>query len=86
MRLGLLLLAPALIGSAGLAQHHAPAKSASASDSDPLLNAMKAELTREQQLLVLPGMQKPYFIQYRLEDIHSYEAVASYGALEDETG
>jgi predicted Zn-dependent protease len=42
---------------------------------------MKAELAREQQLLELPGMQRPYFIQYRLEDLHSYEAVANYGAL-----
>lgn len=46
---------------------------------------MKAELTREQQLLVLPGMQRPYFIQYRLEDFHSYEAVANYGALTRES-
>ncbi|HEX4383996.1 MAG TPA: metallopeptidase TldD-related protein, partial [Myxococcales bacterium] len=46
---------------------------------------MKAELAREQQLLVLPGMQRPYFMQYRLEDIHTYEAVANYGALTRET-
>jgi len=49
--------------------------------SDPILKAMQAELTREKNLLVLPGLDKPYFIEYRLDDIHSYEAVASYGAL-----
>src|SRR6185437_11232727 len=37
------------------------------------------------QLLVLPGMQRPYFIQYRLEDAHTYEAVANYGALTRES-
>lgn len=49
--------------------------------SDPMLLAMQEELKREQEKLVLPGMQRPYFIQYRLEDITTYEAVANYGAL-----
>jgi TldD protein len=48
---------------------------------DPLLRAMQAELDREKTLLVLPGMQRPYFIEYRLDDLDSYEAVANYGAL-----
>ncbi len=52
--------------------------------SDPLLVAMQAELTREKEQLVLPGMQRPYFIEYRLEDIHTYEAVANFGALTSE--
>lgn len=52
---------------------------------DAILNAMQAELEREQQLLVLPGMQRPYFIQYRLEDFHTYDAVANYGALTSES-
>jgi TldD protein len=48
---------------------------------DPLLRAMQAELDREKALLVLPGMQRPYFIEYRLDDVNTYEAVANYGAL-----
>ena len=48
---------------------------------DPTLKAMRAELDREKALLVLPGMQRPYFIQYRLDDIDTYEAAANYGAL-----
>jgi TldD protein len=48
--------------------------------NDPLLHAMQQELDREKGLL-LPGMQKPYFIEYRLDDINTYEAVANYGAL-----
>jgi predicted Zn-dependent protease len=46
-----------------------------------MLKAMQAELEREKQQLVLPGMQRPYFIEYRLDDFSSFEAVANYGAL-----
>jgi len=49
--------------------------------SDPMLKAMQAELAREKANLVLPGMQRPYFIEYQLDDLNSYEAVANYGAL-----
>jgi TldD protein len=49
--------------------------------ADPLLRAMQTELDREKALLVLPGMLRPYFIEYRLDDLDSYEAVANYGAL-----
>ena len=52
--------------------------------NDPMLSAMQAELQREKELLVLPGMQRPYFMEYRLEDIHSYNAVANYGAMTSE--
>jgi TldD protein len=53
--------------------------------SDPMLAAMQQELTRERAQLVLPGMQRPYFMEYRLEDIRSYDLVANYGALTNET-
>jgi TldD protein len=56
-------------------------KSACAQATDPMLEAMKAELAREQSLLFLPGMQKPYFIEYRMDELSSYDAVANYGAL-----
>ena len=85
MRSMSMLLATVLVASPLIAQHHTAPAAKPAADSDPMLNAMKEELTREQQLLVLPGMQRPYFIQYRLEDVHSYEAVANYGALTRET-
>ena len=52
--------------------------------SDPLLQAMRQELDRERDLLTLPGLQKPYFIEYRLDDFNTWEAVASYGALDRE--
>ena len=53
--------------------------------ADPLLRAMQQELAREREQLLLPGMQRPYFIEYRLEDIHTEELVANYGALTGET-
>ena len=42
---------------------------------------MQTELDREKAQLLLPGMTRPYFIEYRLEDFKTYEAVAGYGAL-----
>jgi predicted Zn-dependent protease len=48
---------------------------------DAMLKAMQTELEREKAQLILPGMQRPYFIEYRLDDFSSYEAVANYGAL-----
>jgi predicted Zn-dependent protease len=48
---------------------------------DPMLKAMQLELDREKAQLVLPGMQRPYFIEYHFDDIDTYEAVANYGAL-----
>jgi predicted Zn-dependent protease len=44
---------------------------------------MQQELDRE-KTLTLPGMQRPYFVEYRLDDINTYEAVANYGALTQE--
>ncbi len=52
-----------------------------AQEKDPMLEAMKSELAREQKLLVLPGLQRPYFIEYRMDELMSYDAVANYGAL-----
>jgi TldD protein len=59
----------------------APTRALAAEKPDPMLGAMQAELDREKAQLLLPGMQRPYFIEYHLDDIDSYEAVANYGAL-----
>ena len=84
MRMRALLMIPALcsfvapaLGSVALAE--APPA------ADPILTAMQQELAREKSDLVIPGMLRPYFIQYRLEDIHTYDAIASYGALTRES-
>jgi predicted Zn-dependent protease len=52
--------------------------------NDPILLAMQQELDRERDQLILPGMQKPYFIEYRLDDFETYEATANFGALTGE--
>ena len=59
----------------------APVGPSKAAISDPLLLAMQQELDRERDQLVLPGMQKPYFIEYRVDDYQTFEAVANFGAL-----
>ena len=95
------MLSPVVLLSASLfasAQNAVPATQAPAANTsndrvspsttpaaDPLLRAMQEELDREKQQLLLPGMRRPYFIEYRLEDIHNYELVANYGALTIET-
>ena len=76
MQFRVLVLLPVL-SSFALAQAPPPA--------DPILSAMQQELAREKSDLVIPGMLRPYFLEYRLEDIHTYDAIASYGALTRET-
>lgn len=48
---------------------------------DPVLKAMLEELDRSKQQLQLQNFQKPYFIEYRIDDVSEYEATASYGSL-----
>jgi len=83
MTFGRWMLAGAVLmsASAALAQSAFTPKALKAAASDPMLNAMQQELDREQELLLLPGMQKPYFIEYRLDDFQTYEALANFGAL-----
>jgi TldD protein len=75
-------LCSAVFFSTVIVTNRADAES-SAQVNDPLLRAMQQELDREKTLM-LPGMQRPYFVEYRLDDINTYEAVANYGALTQE--
>lgn len=74
----LLTLAPAVLGAQQM--------SSSAADvqKDPVLKAMLEELDRSKQQLQLQGFAKPYFIEYRIDDVTQYEANAGYGALTGE--
>lgn len=49
-------------------------------EKDPVLKAMLDELDRSMSHLELPGFEKPYFIEYRIEDVDDFETRASYGA------
>jgi len=51
-------------------------------EKDPLLKAMLTELDRSMTQLQLPGFEKPFFIQYRIEDIDDYQTKAEFGASE----
>jgi TldD protein len=51
-------------------------------EKDPLLKAMLTELDRSMSQLQLKGFEKPFFIQYRIEDVDDYETKAEFGASE----
>ena len=52
-----------------------------AGDSDKTLAALHDELERSRARLVLPGEEKPYYIQYRLLDLDERTVVAQFGSL-----
>ncbi len=56
------------------------------STDDPVMEALVAELDRSASRLVLDQYEKPYFMSYRLTDVHSVSVHASYGALESSGG
>ena len=70
-----LLLSLAMLGSVARAQEK------DAADSDPVLQAMKAELDRSKSALKLDQVAAPYYIEYRIFDMDNYEAEAAFGAL-----
>ncbi len=47
---------------------------------DPVIKAMLEELDRSKAELQLKGFEKPFFIEYRLEEINSFRTNAEYGA------
>jgi len=49
-------------------------------EKDPVLKAMLAELDRSKDQLQLKGFEKPFFIQYRIEDIEDYQIKSDFGA------
>jgi predicted Zn-dependent protease len=51
-------------------------------EKDPVLKAMLAELDRSMDQLQLQGFAKPFFIQYRLEQVDDFETTAEYGSSE----
>lgn len=52
---------------------------------DLTLHAMHDEMARARDRLVLPGADKPFYIQYRLLDVHIRSISASFGALLSDT-
>jgi predicted Zn-dependent protease len=51
-------------------------------EKDPVLKAMLTELDRNMSQLQLKGFAKPFFIQYRIEEIDDFETKAEFGSSE----
>src|SRR5579859_6806334 len=49
-------------------------------EKDPVLKAMLTELDRSRDHLQLEGFQKPFFLQYRIEDIEDYQTRGDFGS------
>jgi predicted Zn-dependent protease len=70
--------------SAPAAQSAMPASSAQptrdGAEKDPVLRAMLTELDRSMSQLHLEGFAKPFFIEYRIDDVEGFRARAEFGA------
>jgi TldD protein len=51
-------------------------------EKDPVLKAMLAELDRSVSQLELKGFAKPFFIQYRIEEVQDFQTRAEFGSSE----
>ncbi len=51
-------------------------------EKDPVFKAMLEELDRSKNDLQLKGFEKPFFIQYRVEDVSTFDTRAEFGASE----
>jgi predicted Zn-dependent protease len=49
-------------------------------ERDPVLKAMLEELDRSKSQLQLKDFQKPFFIQYRIEEVDNFDTKAEFGA------
>jgi TldD protein len=56
-----------------------------AEDSDQTLRAMRDEMARSRARLTLAGLEKPYYIEYRLLDLDVRTVTASFGELVSST-
>jgi len=73
---------PAAIPDASTAQ---PAATQQASDNDQTLRAMHDEMERNRARLQLPGVEKPFYLEYRLLDVDVRAVTASFGNLVSST-
>jgi predicted Zn-dependent protease len=81
MRFTKILTATGLLLLASFASSSASAQpTGTEAEKDPVLKAMLTELDRSRAHLQLPGFEKPFFIQYRIEDVSDFETRAAFGA------
>ena len=78
-----ILAAAALIAGFLAADQAAIAQATRAdAEKDPVLNAMLTELDRSKSQLQLPGFAKPFFIEYRIDEVDDFTTKADYGSSE----
>ena len=65
-----------------LTVHSAPAQTRADAEKDPVLAAMLTELDRSMSQLQLKGFAKPFFIQYRIEEVDDFSTKADFGSSE----
>jgi predicted Zn-dependent protease len=63
----------------------APQQTRADAEKDPLLKAMLEELDRNMSQLQLKDFEKPFFIQYKIEDVDDFATKAEFGASEGST-
>lgn len=84
LRIKLLLLFAAVAAAVLFAAPQIAAAQQTRADAekDPVLKAMLEEMDRSMADLQLKGFAKPFFIQYRIEDVDDFETRAEFGASE----
>lgn len=75
---GIALVAGLMIPAGSIAAQQTRADA----EKDPVLNAMLQEMDRSMADLQLKGFAKPFFIQYRVEDVDDFQTRAEFGASE----
>jgi TldD protein len=71
-----------LLGFCAFASAQASQPTRADAEKDPIFKAMLQELDRSKNELQLKGFEKPFFIQYRIEDVDTFDTRAEFGASE----
>jgi TldD protein len=77
-----MILLAGVLGFCGLGSAQTAQPTRADAEADPIFKAMLQELDRTRNELQLKGFEKPFFIQYRLEDVDTFDTRAEYGAGE----
>ncbi|MGA2834259.1 MAG: metallopeptidase TldD-related protein [Terracidiphilus sp.] len=75
-----LLAAAGLLAISLVASAQAPQPTRADAEKDPVFKAMLTELDRSKTQLQLKDVAKPFFIQYRIEEMDNFETKAQFGA------
>ncbi len=75
-------LVAGLLGFCAFASAQTAQPTRADAEKDPIFKAMLQELDRTKSELQLKGFEKPFFIQYRLEDVDTFDTRAEFGASE----